>query len=439
MFSFRAKKKQSSEFQELFNEVDNVLSFTQEMYLQSEKMKKTVSIEKTAIERSSAASQEISSMIATTASATNDLSQSAINTNRAVESAVQSMGDLKILIDELNKSSLYLQDSVTTGLEEISNITKMMVEIKEKAKIINDIVFQTKLLSFNASVEAARAGEHGKGFAVVAEEMAKLAKVSGEAAKEIEDILVLGVEKTQNQIQKVTTDLSSAADSNIKSINEVSVKSSKISSDLDKINNYSIEVESKAKDISHATKEQTIGVQEIAKSLEELEVSSNAIDNMAISGNKNAVTLNKNIENLENKILSVSEKLDFKIVKEEKKFDFKTAISAHIDWRMKLTNYVQNPDHSLNPDIVCKDNQCSLGKWIYSDGKSIQNSNSALYVKLRESHAQFHKTAARIIDLANKGQTAQVEKLLSHGGEYMSVSEETVNLIEAAEKLNQAI
>ncbi|MBC7465119.1 MAG: hypothetical protein H7256_03945 [Bdellovibrio sp.] len=50
-----------------------------------------------------------------------------------------------------------------------------MEEIGNKTKVINDIVFQTKLLSFNASVEAARAGEHGKGFAVVAEEVGKLA------------------------------------------------------------------------------------------------------------------------------------------------------------------------------------------------------------------------------------------------------------------------
>jgi len=40
---------------------------------------------------------------------------------------------------------------------------------------MNDIVFQTKLLSFNASVEAARAGIHGKGFAVVADEVGNLA------------------------------------------------------------------------------------------------------------------------------------------------------------------------------------------------------------------------------------------------------------------------
>jgi methyl-accepting chemotaxis protein len=55
--------------------------------------------------------------------------------------------------------------------------------------VINDIVFETRLLSFNASIEAARAGAHGKGFAVVAEEVGKLASMSGKAADEIHTLL----------------------------------------------------------------------------------------------------------------------------------------------------------------------------------------------------------------------------------------------------------
>jgi methyl-accepting chemotaxis protein len=69
--------------------------------------------------------------------------------------------------------------------EQMSEIVKVIQEIETKTKVINDIVFQTKLLSFNASVEAARAGEQGKGFAVVAEEVGNLAQMSGNAAKEI--------------------------------------------------------------------------------------------------------------------------------------------------------------------------------------------------------------------------------------------------------------
>jgi len=77
-------------------------------------------------------------------------------------------------------------------------MSTIISEIENKTKIINEIVFQTKLLSFNASVEAARAGEQGKGFAVVAEEVGNLAELSGKAATEITSMLDSGLAKVND-------------------------------------------------------------------------------------------------------------------------------------------------------------------------------------------------------------------------------------------------
>jgi methyl-accepting chemotaxis protein len=57
----------------------------------------------------------------------------------------------------------------------LEQIHELFNGINDKLKFIDEIVFQTKLLSFNASVEAERAGEHGRGFAVVAQEVGTLA------------------------------------------------------------------------------------------------------------------------------------------------------------------------------------------------------------------------------------------------------------------------
>jgi methyl-accepting chemotaxis protein len=74
-------------------------------------------------------------------------------------------------VQEVGHGNEKVRQDIIQNYDEIAGISKVIATIEERTKVINDIVFQTKLLSFNASVEAARAGEHGKGFAVVAEEV----------------------------------------------------------------------------------------------------------------------------------------------------------------------------------------------------------------------------------------------------------------------------
>jgi hypothetical protein len=95
-------------------------------------------------------------------------------------------------------SRLMVQSEATAlkGSRSMENTLGAMKSINESAekvsrivKAIEEIAFQTNILSLNASVEAARAGEHGKGFAVVAEEVRSLAQRTAQAAKETSQLI----------------------------------------------------------------------------------------------------------------------------------------------------------------------------------------------------------------------------------------------------------
>ncbi len=88
-----------------------------------------------------------------------------------------------------------LANQTTVAMDEINTQVNL---INDAISIIDQIAFQTNILSLNAAVEAATAGEAGKGFAVVAAEVRNLASRSAEAAKEIKTIVENATKKAND-------------------------------------------------------------------------------------------------------------------------------------------------------------------------------------------------------------------------------------------------
>lgn len=215
-----------------------------------------------------------------------------------VESMIQSINDISDSNDEIERE-------MHRNNDEISKIVSVISEIGEKTKVINDIVFQTKLLSFNASVEAARAGEHGKGFAVVAEEVGNLASMSGKAALEITEMLDNSikqvtdiVENTKKKVEFLIRDSKEKVDTGTKTAHECGESLTEILNNVSSVNEM-------VREIASASTEQSTGVQEVTKAMQQLDQTThqnttvaNESSNMATKLKDQADGLNHAVESL---------------------------------------------------------------------------------------------------------------------------------------------
>ena len=127
---------------------------------------------------------------------TNEQAASLEETAAALEEITSSIKETSKRADGLNELALHTKSSDGVGKELAANTASAMEEINqattdisEAITIIDQIAFQTNILSLNAAVEAATAGEAGKGFAVVAQEVRNLASRSAEAANQIKHLV----------------------------------------------------------------------------------------------------------------------------------------------------------------------------------------------------------------------------------------------------------
>lgn len=234
--------------------------------------------------------EEISAVIAqTTKNAENGLVKAKESQEEAAEGqvVVQKFEQAMTDINESNKK-----------LETIRNVVH---QIEVKTEVIDDIVFQTKLLSFNAAIEAARAGEHGKGFAVVADEIGKLAEVSGGAANEISVLL----HESTNQVATTIAETGSKAQAGQK----ISMVCAEV---FDKITNNIKEMAGMVTAIASAAEEQERGMKQTSIAINNLSEVSNQNTQLAQQAQEmagflqnQAVSLKANITALEN-IIGVS-------------------------------------------------------------------------------------------------------------------------------------
>ncbi len=181
----------------------------------------------------------------------------------------------------MNRISINLSNSAQDGqvlandtLKAMDELRQNILNVNEAITVIDQIAFQTNILSLNAAVEAATAGEAGKGFAVVAGEVRNLANRSADAAKEIKNIveqattkaeigkqisdkMIIGYNKLTDDISKsseIVRDIESSSKEQLSAIEQIN----------DAINNLDKQIQRNA-NIASESREASIITDNIAK------------------------------------------------------------------------------------------------------------------------------------------------------------------------------
>jgi len=136
----------------------------------------------------------------------------------------------------------HTNDVMTSLRNAMTEITKASEETIKVIKSIDEISFQTNILSLNAAVEAARAGEAGSGFAIVADEVRNLAKRSAEAASTTEQLIEINVNKIKDgsklviKTNEAFKEVSTIATEVAKLVSEIATSSEMQSDGIEQIN-----------------------------------------------------------------------------------------------------------------------------------------------------------------------------------------------------------
>ncbi|MGE4133039.1 MAG: methyl-accepting chemotaxis protein [Bdellovibrionales bacterium] len=250
------------------------------------------------LQETMASIEQISAMVTQTAESA-ERTQTATQANtRAANDGSSSVDDMIRAIGEIRATNDEILEQMESSNQELSQIVKIIKSIDEKTNVINDIVFQTKLLSFNASVEAARAGEHGKGFAVVAEEVGNLAQMSGKAAREITEMLTSSINQVNRIVDQTKQRVDRLVETGKDKIAQGQSTAEACRAALKRIEEHSHSVTSMIEEITQATKEQSQGIQEITKAIGQLDQATQQNSNVAQQSSTQAEKLRSEASNV---------------------------------------------------------------------------------------------------------------------------------------------
>lgn len=265
-----------------------------------------------------------------------DLSQRTQEQASGLEEVASSMEEMTVIVNQnaanANKSNQLARDAriqaehggeVTKQvMDAMNDINGSSKEIANITSVIDDIAFQTNLLSLNAAIEAARAGEHGRGFAVVASEVRNLAAKCARAAKEIKTLIENSASKVQVGTQLV--------DESDRSLKDIVISINKVG---DIIN-----------DIAIASQEQSQGINQVNRAVMQMDEMTQLNASLVEDAAAASITMGEQAENL------ISLVNYFTIV--NRKISVETLVSEKVMTENEYNNPVDSEEQILGKQLL---------------------------------------------------------------------------------------
>jgi len=88
-------------------------------------------------------------------------------------------------------------------------------------------------------------------------------------------------------------------------------------------------------------------------------------------------------------------------------------------WKNRLKTAIATRKSDVPVAKVCQDNQCEFGKWLYAlDGRK----RTSRWQCVKAHHADFHKEASAVLQLALEGRKDEATARLSESSKFAVIS-----------------
>jgi methyl-accepting chemotaxis protein len=305
--------------------------------------------------------------------------------------SIQDIRKSYVMTDNLAKSSQKGLELASKTADASDEINEKVEAIDEAITIIDQIAFQTNILSLNAAVEAATAGEAGKGFSVVAQEVRNLATKSAEAASEIKELIESAKVKAQEG----------------KSISHEMIDGyNKLSNDIKSTKNI---MESLSKK-SEIQEKDMVAIDDASKMMESV-----LNENEKIANDIHKISTN--VTNLATGMFKVVSSASYKAEVKEYVCDLELnkTISDMKHKHLMFKTSILSKLGSKNKFSVTKPTDCALGLWMKDQiSKGKRFTNSTAWDKLTHDHNRLHQLAQDYVDGDADGiENEQLEQISS--------------------------